>query len=160
MKGGLTLFGLGYCFLLESTLNVFVYYVFLMPELTLFLIYSFISLKQIHLVKLVTFKNILLSDVSFGLRSFWGAMFLESNTKLDLFFVSYFYSDYISGVYGFICVFSDIVLQFTTVMRNLFNPEFTAISESKIDIKAKKARLFEIVKKGYVYIFPVVLILG
>tara|TARA_Y100000766_G_C18372851_1_gene349695 strand:- start:2 stop:451 length:450 start_codon:yes stop_codon:yes gene_type:complete len=45
-------------------------------------------------------------------------------------------------------------------MRNLFNPEFTAISESNISFKAKKTRLFEIVKKGYVYIFPVIFVLG
>lgn len=160
LKGALTMFGAGYCFWLESPLESFVFYVFLIPELLVYLIYSFISLKQIYLIKLVDFKGVLLSDIKFGLKSFWGAIFLESNTKVDLFFVSYFYSDSISGIYGFISVFSDVVLQFTTVMRNLFNPEFTAISESNISFKAKKTRLFEIVKKGYVYIFPVIFVLG
>jgi O-antigen/teichoic acid export membrane protein len=160
LKGAVTMFGIGYCFWLESPIKDYVYYVFLLPELLLYLVYSFISFKQIYLFKLVSFKDVLLSDIRFGFKSFWGAIFLESNTKVDLFFVSYFYSDSISGIYGFISIFSDVVLQFTTVMRNLFNPEFTAISESDIDVKTKNTRLFEILKKGYVYIFPVIFVLG
>ena len=64
-------------------------------------------------------------------------MFLETSTKLDILLLGSFTNMSITGVYGLISVFSDIIIQYNVLIRSYFNPEITAVFYTRSIYKFK-----------------------
>jgi len=163
---------LGFIFILKSAVsiisliisvysNVLIYwylvYVYLIPELFIFLLIPYYFIKNYNKSIWNNFKSNLINDVKFGLKSFWGAFLLEATTKLDILMVSHYNGIIVSGTYGFIVIIFEVILQYTTLVRSYLNPIFTSsyITLSKIDFfKFTKSKI----KLSYLLTIPVIII--
>lgn len=60
--------------------------------------------------------------LSFGFKSLLSSIFIEMNTRIDIFMLGIFLSDEIVGIYSFAALFAEGFLQIFVVLQNNFNP--------------------------------------
>ena len=139
------------CFFFNSfVLNDYIFFSFLVPELLVFMVYSFLGFYFFSKQTVLNFKKYFKKDLRFGLQSFWGSLFLDTSTKLDVLLLGSFTNMTTTGVYGLIAVFSDIVIQYNVFIRSFFNPEITHAYYSK-SISEFRGFLRSVVKKTYLF---------
>lgn len=113
--------------LYPCNIELFVFGAILLPEIitvTIFLLYAFTNAAPFSWkVALSLFKR----DTTYGIKAFWGALFLESSTKVDILILGAYTDARITGIYTFIALVSDLFLQYTTLIRNYFNPSITKV---------------------------------
>jgi len=148
VKGVFVSLVLLYFFFNNLDINDYIFFSFLVPELLVFIAYSFIGLYLLSNKTISNFKKYFKEDLSFGLKSFWGALFLDTSTKLDVLLLGSFTNMNITGIYGLIAVFSDIVVQYNVFIRSYFNPEITRVYYSK-SISQFRFFLRSVIKKTY-----------
>jgi O-antigen/teichoic acid export membrane protein len=160
IKGVVVSLVLVYFFFNNLVLNDYIFFSFLVPEILVFIVYSFLGVYLFSEKTILSFKKYFINDLSFGLKSFWGALFLDTSTKLDVLLLGSFTNMTITGVYGLITVFSDIVIQYNVFIRSYFNPEITRVYYSK-SISEFRFFLKSVIKKSYVFnAFFIILIVG
>ncbi len=159
IKGIFVFLVLLYFFFNSLAVKYYIFFSFLVPELFVFIAYSIIAVYLFSKQTILGFKKYFKKDLRFGLQSFWGALFLETSTKLDVLMLGSFTNMSITGIYGLIAVFSDITLQYNVFIRSFFNPEITRVYYSK-SISEFKFFLKSIIKKTYLFngLFIVVLV--
>jgi O-antigen/teichoic acid export membrane protein len=126
-KGVLSLVMIGLCMYMQWPLSLYVTTVVLLPEILAFIIYVGYALRHIHGF---SWGNVLLyftRDFKFGMKALWGAIFLDSNTKVDVLMLGAFTDAKTTGIYTFIALASDLFLQFTTLLRSWVNPKVTKV---------------------------------
>ncbi|MCF8258647.1 MAG: polysaccharide biosynthesis C-terminal domain-containing protein, partial [Flavobacteriales bacterium] len=64
-------------------------------------------------------------DFNYGIKALWGALFLDSSTKVDVLMLGAFTDARTTGIYTFISLASDLFLQFMTMVRSWVNPKVT-----------------------------------
>ena len=150
IKGVFVSLVLVYFFFNNLDINDYIFFSFLVPELLVFIVYSFLGVYLFSEKTILSFKKYFINDLSFGLKSFWGALFLDTSTKLDVLLLGSFTNMTITGVYGLIAIFSDIVIQYNVFIRSYFNPEITRVYYSK-SISEFRFFLKSVIKKAYLF---------
>ena len=158
-KSLFTFFGAGFILYNQLLIANYVVFCYLLPEIFVFLILILNLLSPKNGERINGFKPILIQDLKYGLKSFWGAFLLEASTKLDVLMIAYYNGVELSGVYGLIAVFSDIVFQLSTLLRSYFNPIITMSFYQK-DLNDFKSFFNKNLKSAYLIISPAILILG
>ncbi|WP_396157168.1 polysaccharide biosynthesis C-terminal domain-containing protein [Flavobacterium sp.] len=97
----------------------------LLPEFFIYLICLFFVIKNYTVNKEIFFKKYFKRDLLFGLKSFWGTIFYEASTKVDLLLLGVFVSPAKVGIFTIISMISDLFLNICTVLRTIVNPEIT-----------------------------------
>ena len=150
LKGVFVSLVLLYFFFNNLIINDYIYFCFLVPELLVFIVYSFLGVYLLSKQTILSFKKYFKEDLRFGIQSFWGALFLDTSTKLDVLLLGSFTNMTITGVYGLIAIFSDIVIQYNVFIRSFFNPEITGVYYSK-SVSEFRFFLRSVIKKTYLF---------
>ena len=159
LKGVFVLLVLSYFFFNTIAFNNYIFFSFLVPELLVFVVYSFLGIYFFSKQTVLSFKKYFKEDLYFGIQSFWGALFLDTSTKLDVLLLGSFTNMTITGIYGLIAVFSDIVIQYNVFIRSFFNPEITRIYYTN-KIREFRSFLKSVIKKTYLFngLFIIILV--
>lgn len=67
--------------------------------------------------------------LSFASRAFMSGILIEANSKLDILVAGYFLSDRSVGIYSFVAMFFDGLIQLLTVVRTNFNPLLVSVGK-------------------------------
>lgn len=90
-------------------------------------------------------KNLIKKILSFGKNVFWGNLFLDINSRIDVIILGVFLSNELVGVYSFVVIFYEGMLQILIVVRNNVNPIITKLYFNKS--KAQLKRFINTTKK-------------
>ncbi len=147
-----------FSFIFHSNLTHFVFAVILLPEILIFIMFVISALKSINNIK---FNSIILNfkrDIRFGIKAFWGSLFLDTSTKVDILVIGAYADSAVTGIYGFISLTSDIILQYITIIRSFLNPEITKkYSKNSIDVFLKFIQ--NKIKMSYLLSVPVIFVI-
>ncbi len=88
----------------------------------------------------------------FGIRGAPGLMLSEMNTRIDILMLGYFYSMSTVGVYSFVAIIVEGILQFPSILRTNVSPVFT-----KLLFKEKKEEVRKIIRQGVKLLFPLMI---
>ena len=83
-KGLFVAFFLMYFFFNNIALKNYIFFSFLLPELLIFILSCLLAIQLFSKQTILDFKKYFKQDLSFGSKSFWGALFLDSSIKLDV----------------------------------------------------------------------------
>jgi len=88
----------------------------------------------------------------FGVRGALGLMLSEMNTRVDVLMLGYFCSMNIVGIYSFVAIIIEGIIQFPSILRTNVSPVFT-----KLIFKENKEAVKRIIQKGTRLLFPLML---
>lgn len=102
-----------------------------LPELFLFILLFFLSLKNISLTPVHSIIKIAALHFRFGNKAALGHIVLDINSKVDLILLGVFLTDSAVGIYSFAAFVVDGFIQIFFVFRNNINPIITDYYYSK-----------------------------
>ena len=120
--------------------------IFSFSEFVLFIILSFVVLKNIRWVDFSKIKKWGKTHFHFGFQAIWGNLITEFNSKVDVLILGIFASDSITGIYSFASNLATGLNQLPIVISAILNPMVTKIFFSK-----GKEGLESFIKKGIKY---------
>ncbi|MDP1974668.1 MAG: oligosaccharide flippase family protein [Alphaproteobacteria bacterium] len=119
----------------------FISFVFLIPEVLLFIWCIFYNYKYIK-ISYLSFDWIQ-KHFAFSIKSFLAGASIELNSRVDVLILSYFQTEKEVGIYSFALFFVEGILQVISVFRNILNPYLTELYYKKdIDELSKKIKKF------------------
>jgi O-antigen/teichoic acid export membrane protein len=72
--------------------------------------------------------------VEFGLRACGGHILLDMNTRVDVLFLGFFFTDQLVGIYSMAAIFAEACYQLPLVLRTVYNPEVVRLlTQKRID---------------------------
>ncbi len=127
--------------------------IFLLSELTLFLILFFFSLRFIRF----SFSSRVLTWIKnhflFGTKALFGHLLADVNTRVDVLMLGVFVSDKIVGIYSFAAMLADGFNQLPIVFRSNVNPVITRYRFSK-NIEELEAAIKKGKRLAYKFLIP------
>ncbi len=108
------------------------------------LICLFVSLYREFLFPLFgVLRKWVLTLLEFGIKGFGSNVLLQTNTRMDVLVLGYFWSDYHVGIFSIAAIYIEGIYQFLIVLRTVYNPLLVKlISEARIE------QLLSIIKRG------------
>lgn len=107
-------------------------------------LFSFVSIKRCF--------SWIKRHFRFGIRGAPGLMLSEMNTRIDILMLGYFCSTATVGIYSFVAIIVEGIIQFPSILRTNVSPVFT-----KLFFKEKKEEVRKIVRKGVKLLFPLMI---
>lgn len=147
------------CYFFNPNLKAFILRTILLPEIIIGMLYLAFSVNNLKAFKWSRMVELFVRDVSYGAKALWGALFLDSSTKVDILVLGAYTDARTTGIYTFIALISDLFLQYTTLVRSYFNPKITA---KYIDVEKRAFQEFVWQKtiSSYLIIAPFIIALA
>lgn len=132
-----------------------------LSELVLFLILIVVIHKYLIFRINSTMKQVFYNQFRFGNKVLLGNFLLDINTKIDIFTLGIFLSDFWVGIYSFAATIAEGFMQLAVLLRNNINPIITRLYEGKnlrlmTSVLQKNRKLFF----KYTFVLGVISIMG
>jgi len=130
-------------------------------ELLLFLTLIFVVIGHLKIKVNGELKEVFYSQFRFGNKALLGNFLLDINTKIDIFTLGIFLTDFWVGVYSFAATIAEGFMQLAVLLRNNINPIITRLYAGEnvklmTAVLQKNKRLFF----KYIFILGVLSIIG
>lgn len=96
-------------------------------ELILFLTLIFVVIGYLKIKINAALKDVFINQFRFGNRALMGNFLLDINTKIDIFTLGIFLTDFWVGVYSFAATIAEGFMQLAVLLRNNINPIITRL---------------------------------
>lgn len=157
-------------FLMISSLFVLLYFQFPMKyiatilaisECILFVFLIFVVFKYLKINIGTKLKQTFSLQFKFGNKVLLGNFLLDINTKIDIFTLGIFMSDYWVGIYSFAATIAEGFMQLSVLLRNNINPIITRLhSNENVSLMTKVLRKNKRLFFKYTFALGVLSILG
>tara|TARA_B100000989_G_scaffold298932_1_gene291168 strand:+ start:1947 stop:3230 length:1284 start_codon:yes stop_codon:yes gene_type:complete len=115
--------------------------IFLISEFFLFIILIIDITYNYHWWRAENWFHWTRKHLFFGFKSLLSSLFIEMNTRIDIFMLGIFLSDEVVGIYSFAALFAEGFLQIIVVLQNNINPILAKL------IKTNKVELSKFISK-------------
>uniref|UniRef100_UPI0040492084 oligosaccharide flippase family protein n=2 Tax=Flavobacterium sp. TaxID=239 RepID=UPI0040492084 len=157
-------------FLMISSLFVLLYFespmkyiatILAISECILFVILIFVVFKYLKINIGTKLKETFSLQFKFGNKVLLGNFLLDINTKIDIFTLGVFMSDYWVGIYSFAATIAEGFMQLSVLLRNNINPIITRLhSNDNLSLMTKVLRKNKRLFFKYTFVLGVLSILG
>lgn len=157
-------------FLMISSLFVLLYFkspmkyiatILAISECILFVILIFVVFKYLKINIGIKLKETFSLQFKFGNKVLLGNFLLDINTKIDIFTLGVFMSDYWVGIYSFAATIAEGFMQLSVLLRNNINPIITRLhSNDNLSLMTKVLRKNKRLFFKYSFVLGVLSILG
>ena len=157
-------------FLMISSLFVLMYFqspmkyiatILAISECILFVILIFVVFKYLKINIGTKLKETFSIQFKFGNKVLLGNFLLDINTKIDIFTLGVFMSDYWVGIYSFAATIAEGFMQLSVLLRNNINPIITRLhSNQNLNLMTKVLRKNKQLFFKYTFALGVLSILG